>query len=259
MPVVWSRVQDLLDQILNSMCSWLHLLELRWSETARSATPGISVYKIHSCYPWICAAGLPSLPPPTGHGGEEKRKDGASTCASGGRQGSPPSLARRRRVRPAPLAGSAVLPWWKTGRSASPTRPYFNKCPRHLCLGGLVRLHLLLAGLGGEGEEKMRVAATTLQRRRSRCLERATSVAASKRRLAPAVAIFGHRVGPAALGLDSSFLLHRSSLEDLLRLRRGDERCSVLKLFRPRGWKRRLRRKVSNCRQWTRSRFYASL
>jgi hypothetical protein len=33
--------------------------------------------------------------------------------------------------------------------------------------------------------------------------------AASKRRLAPAVAILGHRVGPAALGLDSSFLLRR--------------------------------------------------
>jgi hypothetical protein len=76
-------------------------------------------------------------------------------------------------------------------------------------LGGPVRLQLLLAGLGGEGEERMCAAATTLQRRRSRFLERATSAAVSKRRLAPAVAIFGHRVGSTALELGSSSLLHR--------------------------------------------------
>jgi hypothetical protein len=87
--------------------------------------------------------------------------------------------------------------------------PCFNKRPRHLYFGGLVRLHLLLAGLGGEGEERMCVAATTLQRRCSRFLEHATSAAVSKRRLAPTVAILGHRVGPAALGLVSSFLLQR--------------------------------------------------
>jgi hypothetical protein len=55
----------------------------------------------------------------------------------------------------------------------------------------------------------MRVAVTTLQRRRSRFLERATSAAVSKRRLASAIAILGHRVGPTALGLVPSFLLQR--------------------------------------------------
>jgi hypothetical protein len=75
----------------------------------RFATPGISVYKIRLCYPWILDVGLLSLPPLAGHGGEEKRKDGASTCVFGGRQGSSSSLVCRHRVRPVPLSSSAVL------------------------------------------------------------------------------------------------------------------------------------------------------
>lgn len=197
MPVVWSRAQGRLDQILSIMCSWRCLLELRWSETARFVTPGISVYKIRIsvykiriCYLWILDAALLSLPPLAGHGGEGKRKDRASICGSRGRRGPSSSLACRRLVRLSPLSDFAALPRWEVVRSASAASSCNNKRP--ICLlfsGGQSAPMLLLVGPGGEGEEQAVVGLATKQRRRlgSPCAQHALTVIV--------VAIFGRSSG----------------------------------------------------------------
>jgi hypothetical protein len=162
--------------------------------------------------------------------------------------GSSSSLACRRRVRLSPLGGSVVLPRWETVKPASVTIPYFNKRLCHLCYGGQARLLLLSAGLSGEGAEQVGVAAMTLQRWRSGFLERATSTADSKRQQVPAAAISGQRVGPAARDLQIGSSSRPPSLEDLLRLWRGSERCYFPKWPRPRWRQRRPRRQVNNRR-----------